>query len=77
MGRGFMNMSSNMWTGWIIPTILLLLIGISVYMIIRNNKEDKSHRNSPALDRLNERYASGEVSEEEYKSIKKNLTSNR
>lgn len=74
-GYGFM-----FWT-WLIPLFFLLLMGIAVYMIYRNNKMSKQSKhsgegqtNNRALEILDERYAKGEIDEEEYKRMKKNLS---
>lgn len=73
MFRGFMYISGNMWMVWVIPVVLLLLIGISMVMIAKNNKDTKNIKRKPAMDKLDERYATGDVSEDEYKRIKSNL----
>lgn len=73
MYRGFGNMGSRMLMGWIIPLIIIVIIAIAVYMIVNNKKEDKNTRSNSALDILNERYAKGEIDEEEYSKKKKDL----
>lgn len=81
MHRGYMfNGYGNMFWSWLIPLILLVLIAIAVYMIFKNNQtgDQISHKGnsesaSRALEILDERYAKGEINEEEYKRMKKNL----
>lgn len=82
MHRGYLfNGYGNMFWTWLIPLILLVLIGIAVYMIYKNNKTSKQithsggdQKNSRALEILDERYAKGEIDEEEYKRMKRNLS---
>ncbi|EQB34303.1 hypothetical protein M947_11440 [Sulfurimonas hongkongensis] len=50
----------GMWLGWLIP---LLFIGALIYFMNANKKKDLSAR-----DILDQRYAKGEISEEEYKA---------
>lgn len=58
---------------WILPTILIVIIGIAVYMIFKNKKESNYTKSNSALDILDERYAKGEIDEEEYNKRKKNI----
>lgn len=70
MGYGY----GMMGFGMIIP---LLLIGVIVYAVIKltQNNGNSYHRrdDNHALDILNQRYARGEISEEEYAKKKKIL----
>lgn len=75
MHRRFGTMPTNMFFVWIIPIILLALIGIALYMVWKNKKGDHKDQSSSALDILDMRYAKGEIDEEEYKNMKKNLSS--
>lgn len=75
MYHGFGNMLSNMLVVWIIPIILIVIIGISIYMIGNNKKGNSKTKGNSALDILNERFAKGEIDEEEYKKKKENLSS--
>ena len=65
----FWDMLSSMLIIWIIPLILIVIIGISIYMIVKNKRGK-----SPALEILNERFAKGEINEEEYIKKKENLS---
>lgn len=72
MGYGYGMMGGF---GMIIPWIL---IGVIIYAAIRlsqsSHKNYNHHRGgSDALDILNQRYANGEISEEEYAKKKKML----
>lgn len=56
--------------------IPLLLIGFIAYIIIKfyqNNESNRKDKNTDALAILNERFAKGEISEEEYQRKKKML----
>ena len=59
----------------LIPIILVVLV---IYLLLRSNQDNnrsQSYENRPkdALDILNERYARGEISDEEYRHKKDNL----
>lgn len=70
MGYGY-GMS---WFGMIIP---LLLIGLIIYAVVKLtqsssiNNNTKNIKLNDAIDILNQRLASGEISEEEYMKKKK------
>ncbi len=79
MHRGYLY--RPFWGSYLIPIILIILIGIAVYMLLSNMKKDtkvekseERQETSSALEILNERYAKGEIDEAEYQRIKKNLT---
>lgn len=72
MGYGYGMMGGF---GFIIP---LILIGLIIYAVVRllpgGNRNYSNHRTeNDALDILNQRYAKGEISEEEYVKKKKIL----
>ncbi len=73
MHRGFRNMGPNMFMGWIISVILIVIIAIAIYMIANNKKENNKITSNSALGILNERFAKGEIDEEEYNRRKKIL----
>ncbi|MGO1470682.1 MAG: SHOCT domain-containing protein [Tissierella sp.] len=73
MHRGFRGMPYNIMGSWIVPIILIAIIGISIYMIVNNKKDNNNTRSNSALEILNERYAKGEINDEEYKKKKENL----
>lgn len=73
MYYGFQDMFSDMITLWLIPIIFFLIIGVSIYMIRKNNKNSNKIKNSRALEILDERFANGEIDEEEYKKKKDHL----
>jgi len=61
----FKDMFANMLIVWLIPVVLLSLIGFSLYMIRKNN------RNNAALNILKKRFAKGEIDNDEYIRKKK------
>ena len=61
----------NMVIVWLIPITLLLVIALSIYMVNRNKKTKYQPTNSTSLKILNERFAKGEINEEEYMRMKK------
>ncbi|MBS4534114.1 SHOCT domain-containing protein [Clostridium sp. D2Q-14] len=63
------------WFGMIIPLILIIVIAYVVTKLVKDNNGSNNMRNESdtALNILNERYSKGEISEEEYKQMKKNL----
>ncbi len=71
MYRGFGNMLSSMLIVWMIPIVLIVIIIIGVIMIANNKQNHTKNRPNPALDILNERFAKGEIDEEEYLKKKK------
>ncbi len=54
--------------------IFLILIGAVIYFVVRGEKWMKrGGSDESALDILNKRYAKGEITEQEYKKMKKEL----
>lgn len=76
MGYGYGPIGFGMMGGFgLIP---LLLIGIIIYAVIKlshngNKYYNNRLNNNDALDILNQRYANGEISDEEYSRKKKML----
>ena len=71
----------NMMGGWsgmmIIPIILIAVVMFFIYKQSQNNNiKDIGTRNN-ALDILNERFARGEIDEEEYNNKKNILSKNK
>ena len=52
--------------------VIILTTGIVILAVVRKRMKKESKGNS-SLDILEKRYASGEISEEEFNKIKKNL----
>lgn len=50
-----------------------LLIGLVVYFLVKSNNGNHRGQHSSALDLLDEKYAAGEIPEEEYLHKKKML----
>ena len=76
MHFGFRGMLPNGLIVWVIPITLLLIIGISIYMIVKNKKQKNQYKNDSSLNILNERFAKGDIDVEEYEEKKKNLEIN-
>lgn len=76
MGYGYGPIGFGMMGGFgLIP---LILIGVIIYAVIKLSHNDNKHysnrpSNNDALDILNQRYANGEISDEEYSRKKKML----
>ncbi|MCA9766318.1 MAG: SHOCT domain-containing protein [Carnobacterium sp.] len=72
MHNQFDYMGPNMFLMWLIPLVILSVIGFSIYTINKNNNENRGSKES-ALDILDKRYANSEIDEEEYLKKKKAL----
>jgi len=64
---------------WLICIIILVIvvsaISTSVYLILRQqNKKNQEQKYDKYLDIAKERYAKGEISQEQYEQIKKDLS---
>jgi len=78
MGYGYGNMMGgygyNMMGGGVfgfISIVVMVLAAFAVYKIITN---DSSIKNNDALQMLNNRFASGEINDEQYKAMRNTLT---
>lgn len=69
-----MGFSGMMWYGWLFWIIILIAI---VYLIVRltsqGGRSSGNQQGETALDILKERFARGEISKEEFESMKKDL----
>lgn len=72
MHNRFDYMGPNMFLMFLTPLVILLVVGLSIYMINKNNNENRGDKES-ALDILDKRYANGEINEEEYLKKKKTI----
>ena len=84
MGRRFGFLFSNRIFNWLILILIVGVIIFAIYNIVKNNKDrgentNNYHNNSyrtktsKSLDILDERYAKGEIDEDEYLRRKKTL----
>lgn len=73
MCRGFNMVSQGMWYMWIVPVILILIIGYAIYNIVKKQKGKIENRSDLALKILNERFAKGGIEEAEFETKKNNL----
>jgi putative membrane protein len=74
--RGFGGGVSNIFLSVVVVLLLLMILAGVIYLIIRVNKIGKCvlpSTDSNALNLLNERFAKGEITEEEYKNAKQTL----
>ncbi|MBK9099470.1 MAG: SHOCT domain-containing protein [bacterium] len=69
-----MNGFGGMWFGWI---FWIIIIGLVIYLIVRFTNQKNSGTgqisNETPLDVLKKRYARGEISKEEFDSMRKDL----
>ena len=76
MGYGYGN---NMMGGWLgVMIIPIILIGVAIFLFYRKGKNNNVNgigARDNSLDILNERFARGEINEDEY-NHKKDLLSN-
>lgn len=67
---------------WIIPLVMgvlrIVLLAVTAYLIyklfIRNKRNSADSSYSPAMEILNERFAKGEINENEYNTKKKQIS---
>ena len=53
--------------GWVFQLLILVAVGLIIYWVVKGNKKDS------AMDIVKKRYAKGEITESEFKKIKKEL----
>lgn len=64
----------GMWLGWFFWLIIIgLIVWFIINQVVRSQKKSGSTKESPT-DILNNRYAKGEISKEEFEEKKKDLT---
>lgn len=62
------------WNGmWPFPIIMIIIVVIGLYLIFRPKYPMNSKTDETALEILQKRYASGEVSKEEFEQVKKDI----
>jgi len=81
-GGGMLGMMGMMGFGWgsmfLIPLAFLVLVGVGAYYLIiefTRAKRPALGQGNRALMILNERYAKGEITKEQYLNMKKELAS--
>lgn len=75
--EGWGHMMSFGFGGMFMWVIFLIIVGLLIYLAV-NNTKSKEHTDrfeKTSLDIIKERYAKGEISEEEFEKMKKNLKS--
>ena len=71
-GFGFGFYGAHAWVAGALALLFIAAIVLSIIAIVRTSKHRKISSSS-ALEALDIRYAKGEVSKDEYESIKKDL----
>lgn len=62
------------WMGWIMPILVLVLIGLVVFAIIRMGRGSKTDGpRERAIDILIERWSRGEITTEVFREMKKEI----
>jgi putative membrane protein len=82
MGPGMMGFGLMGWGGmgfgWmmLLPVIFLVILIVGVYFIVTwlRGEDKTSHVPNTALEVVKERYAKGEITAEEFKKMKRDLT---
>lgn len=76
MGDGMMHgmHGSMVWMMFCALFGIILLVGIVLLIIWAVKTPGKDGRGQPALDVLKKRYASGEISHEEYEKMKRDIS---
>lgn len=79
-GQGFYRfgmMGGFGWFGILICIIIIVLVIVGIVYLVRSlvNRSSKNgtHSNNRSIEILNERFAKGEISKEEYDIIRKSL----
>ena len=72
---GWNQMMNFGYGGMLMMFIFAIVIGLVIYFIITNTKSNKytGEFNKTSLDIIEERYAKGEITEEEFEKMKKAL----
>ena len=66
-GMGFMGF------GWLWTIIIIIIIFVVIYYFTAGFKQNTTHTNTNALDILKQRYAKGEITEQEFRKMKKEI----
>ena len=63
------------WGGWVMGLVMVAVLAVVIVLGIRLvNRTDRSHqREESALEVLKKRYARGEISQEEYRTMREDL----
>jgi len=74
---GWNQMMNFGYGGMLMMFIFAIVIGLVIYFIITNTKSNRytGEFNKTSLDIIKERYAKGEITEEEFEKMKINLKS--
>jgi putative membrane protein len=80
MGPGFMSPGMMGWGGigygWWMPivgVVFLIVVIVGLYLVFSGYRKPEKPATGSALDILKERYAKGEITEEQYQKMKKEI----
>jgi len=71
-GGGWDHMMNHGFGGVFMGVPFIILVAVIIFLILRKVKPDDKHGRSP-LDILKSRYASGEITKEEFEKMKKDI----
>jgi len=81
MGYSIMRYGNSMMAGWfgmmIIPVIIIVIVVFIVYKLLQKNNINDIGERDNSLEILNERFARGEINEDEYNHKKELLLNNK
>lgn len=68
-----MNGMGLMGFGWLWTVILIIIIFVVIYYFTAGFKQSTTYTSANALDILKQRYAKGEITDEEFRKMKKEV----
>jgi putative membrane protein len=77
MGYGYADNMMGGVFGMVIPIIIIAIVVFAIYKLLQNKNNKNTGTRDNSLDIINERFARGEINEEEYNSKKNALLNNK
>ena len=68
-----MNGMGLMGFGWLWTVILIIIIFVAIYYFTAGFKQNTTQASANALEILKQRYVKGEITEEEFRKMKKEI----